>query len=208
VDPFRASTTALTSGLPHPARVLGAFHITRLGFTAVDEVRRRVQRESTGHRGCRDDPLWRIRRACARRRPPHKPAGGRAGRPRHRPADHPSPDRRPGPAPALPLHRPGTGRRAAVLVVLPLLRHRNPPSCTAWPAQSTRGARSPSPTLCTVGVSNGPTEAVNLLIKKVHRTRHGFRNLQPPAPTPPAQRRRPAHVPTDPTPGGLPRLAA
>jgi transposase len=29
----------------------------------------------------------------------------------------------------------------------------------------------------TTGCSNGPTEAVNLLIKKVKRVRHGFRNF-------------------------------
>ena len=29
----------------------------------------------------------------------------------------------------------------------------------------------------TSGVSNGPTEAMNLLIKKVKRTGHGFRNF-------------------------------
>jgi transposase len=38
-------------------RVLDAFHVTRLGFPAVDQVRRRVQRESLGHRGHRDDRL-------------------------------------------------------------------------------------------------------------------------------------------------------
>jgi transposase len=29
----------------------------------------------------------------------------------------------------------------------------------------------------TGGISNGPTEAVNLLIKKIKRTGHGFRNF-------------------------------
>jgi len=48
-------------------RVLDAFHLTRLGFAAVDEVRRRVQQHSTGHRGRRDDPLYRIRRVPRRR---------------------------------------------------------------------------------------------------------------------------------------------
>ena len=48
-------------------RVLDAFHATRLGFAAVDEVRRRVQQESTGHRGRKHDPLYRIRRLLRRR---------------------------------------------------------------------------------------------------------------------------------------------
>jgi len=48
-------------------RVLDAFHVTRLGFAAVDEVRRRVQQDSTGHRGRKHDPLYRIRRLLRRR---------------------------------------------------------------------------------------------------------------------------------------------
>src|SRR5215218_279629 len=66
LDPFRGYATALSSSLPHAVRVLDAFHVTRLGFAAVDEVRRRLQQESTGHRGRREDPLWRIRRVLRR----------------------------------------------------------------------------------------------------------------------------------------------
>jgi transposase len=46
--------------------VLDAFHVVRLAFAAVDEARRRVQREDTGHRGRRDDPLYGIRRLLRR----------------------------------------------------------------------------------------------------------------------------------------------
>jgi Transposase len=42
--------------------VLDAFHVVRLGFAAVDDVRRRIQREQTGHRGRTGDPLYGIRR--------------------------------------------------------------------------------------------------------------------------------------------------
>ena len=66
LDPFRGYATALSSSLPKPVRVLDAFHVTRLGFAAVDEVRRRVQQETLGHRGRRDDPLYRIRRVLRR----------------------------------------------------------------------------------------------------------------------------------------------
>jgi transposase len=41
--------------------------VSRLGFAAVDDVRRRVQQESTGHRGRKHDPLFRIRRLLRRR---------------------------------------------------------------------------------------------------------------------------------------------
>ena len=41
--------------------MLDAFHVVRLGTAAVDEARRRVQHDIHGHRGRRDDPLYRIR---------------------------------------------------------------------------------------------------------------------------------------------------
>ncbi len=47
--------------------MLDCFHVTRLGFAAVDDVRRRVQQQTLGHRGRRDDPLYRIRRLLRRR---------------------------------------------------------------------------------------------------------------------------------------------
>jgi hypothetical protein len=56
----------LRAALPRAVRVLDAFHVVRLGFTAVDEVGRRIQQELTGHRGRRDDPLYGIRRQLRR----------------------------------------------------------------------------------------------------------------------------------------------
>ena len=41
--------------------VLDAFHIVKLATQGVDEVRRRVQQDSHGHRGRKNDPLYRIR---------------------------------------------------------------------------------------------------------------------------------------------------
>ena len=38
--------------------VLDAFHIVKLAGDALDEVRRRVQQDTTGHRGRKDDPLY------------------------------------------------------------------------------------------------------------------------------------------------------
>ena len=48
--------------LPHARQVADPFHVVRLGNTAVDTVRRRVQNETLGHRGRKDDPLYRIRK--------------------------------------------------------------------------------------------------------------------------------------------------
>ena len=48
--------------LPKAAQVVDPYHVVSLANRALDEVRRRVQREQHGHRGRRDDPLYRARR--------------------------------------------------------------------------------------------------------------------------------------------------
>ena len=47
-------------------QVLDPFHVVRLGLAAVDDVRRRIQQQTYGHRGRADDPLYRIRRVLRR----------------------------------------------------------------------------------------------------------------------------------------------
>lgn len=69
MDPFRGYASALRTSLPDATRVLDCFHVTQLGFATGDDVRRRVQQDSTGHRGRRDDPLWRIRAVLRRGAP-------------------------------------------------------------------------------------------------------------------------------------------
>jgi hypothetical protein len=66
LDPYRGYASALRTALPHAVRVLHAFHVVRLGFATVDDVRRRIQREGLGHRGRRDNPLYGIRRLLGR----------------------------------------------------------------------------------------------------------------------------------------------
>lgn len=66
LDPYRGYASTLRTTLPHAVRVVDAFHVVRLGFAAVDEVRRRIQREQTGHRGRTGDPLCGIRRLLRR----------------------------------------------------------------------------------------------------------------------------------------------
>lgn len=62
LDPFRGYATALSAALPWAVLVLDAFHVVRLGLAAVDDVRRRIQQDTLGRRGHRDDPLYRARR--------------------------------------------------------------------------------------------------------------------------------------------------
>jgi transposase len=48
--------------LPKAFQVVDPFHAISLANRCLDAVRRRVQNEQTGHRGRRDDPLYRARR--------------------------------------------------------------------------------------------------------------------------------------------------
>ena len=41
--------------------MLDAFHVVKLASAVVDDVRRRVQQDTTGHRVRSDDSLYRIR---------------------------------------------------------------------------------------------------------------------------------------------------
>lgn len=47
---------------PKATRVIDRFHVMRHAIYAVDQVRRRVQQQRLGHRGRRDDPLYRARK--------------------------------------------------------------------------------------------------------------------------------------------------
>jgi transposase len=49
--------------LPKAAQVVDPFHLIALANRCLDAVRRRVQSEQLGHRGRRDDPLYKARRA-------------------------------------------------------------------------------------------------------------------------------------------------
>ena len=61
LDPFAGYKTAIDDKLDDAVAVLDAFHVVKLGTAAVDEVRRRVQQDTLGHRGRKNDPLYRIR---------------------------------------------------------------------------------------------------------------------------------------------------
>jgi transposase len=62
LDPFRGYKNAIDTRLDDARAVLDAFHVVKLGYQALDQVRCRVQQETLGHRGQRNDPLYKIRR--------------------------------------------------------------------------------------------------------------------------------------------------
>ena len=186
LDPFRGYATALSASLPDAVRVLDAFHVVRLGLAAVDDVRRRRQQETLGRRGHRDDPLFRARRLL--RRGFEALTDRQWARLEH----------------ALVVGDPSPQLTQTWMVAqeLRLLYRRSHDLADArhrlWRVLD-RCARSDVPELLRLartldtwqdellaaftptgkrGVSNGPTEAVNALIKKIKKIGHGFRNLE------------------------------
>jgi transposase len=181
LDPYRGYATALRTTLPHAVRVLDAFHVVRLGLHALDQVRRRVQRDTLGHRGHSADPLFGIRRLLRRGHDHHTDrswtrmlAGLQAG----------DDDQQVGRAWIAAqelrlLYREPTRDRAERHLLrwfTDIAEHEIPElvrlarTLDAWREELLAY-------FDTGGVSNGPTEAVNALIKKIKRIGHGYRNF-------------------------------
>jgi transposase len=181
LDPWRGYASALVAPLGHATVVVDHFHAIRLANTVGDQVRRRTQQVTLGHRGRKRDPLYRIRKLLL------TAAEQLTGRGRVR-------------------LRAGlaagdlTGEVAAAWQGKELLRAVYAAAGTAaaraaldrfyhWAdgvevAELSRLARTVRAWEAEIlafhttdGCSNGPTEALNLLIKKVKRVGHGFRNF-------------------------------
>ena len=181
LDPWRGYLTPARELMPAATVTVDRFHMVRLANQVVTEVRQRTQQDVCGHRGRKGDPLYDIRRlllvgeerlsASARRR-----------------------------LDAALARRDGDlyDEVACAWVAKELLRQ-------VYAAESLRTARRRleafhawanevevpevdrlSRTLRTweeetlnyhrTGATNGPTEAVNLIIEKTRRVGHGFRN--------------------------------
>jgi transposase len=182
LDPFRGYANAIRDELPDSVAVLDAFHVVRLGTQVLDEVRRRVQQEQLGHRGHKDDPLYKIRgllRHGVERLSPRQvdrlDAGLIAGDPGWevsvawqcyqllRAIYHQK---------TLP-----AGRRLAEQLIASL------PTCpipeVARLGRTLRAWRTQILAYFdTGGISNGGTEAINLIIEKTRRLAHGFRTFE------------------------------
>lgn len=168
--------------LPDAAQVVDSFHAVALANRCLDDVRRRVQTEQTGHRGRRDDPLFQARRLLLRGEERLGPeAAGRL-------------------ASLLELGDPG----AEVAIAYRIKERLRDFYATADPDEARdlleelqrhclkramppeirrlgRTIRKWFDKLCNyhlAKVSNGPTEAMNNLVKRIKRIGFGFRNFE------------------------------
>jgi transposase len=168
--------------VPGATLVADPFHVTKLANTKLDECRRRVQNETLGHRGRRSDPLYRCRRLLTKARERLDDKGRekltgllRAGDP----------------------HGDVATLWEAKEAVRELYAHADPDLALEWVTQLGDDlkdsdypieARSLGRTLLRwkhqiaawhqAHVSNGPTEAVNNLIKRVKRAAFGFTSFR------------------------------
>src|SRR5919106_2266914 len=181
VGPWRGYASALTAPLGHATGVVDHFHAIRLANTVVDQVRRRTQQATLGHRGRKPDPLYRIRKLLltaaeqlTSRGRVRLRAGLAAGDPGGEVvaawqgkellrAVYAASDLAHARASLDRFYRWCDG--VQVLELSRLAR-----TVRAWEAEILAWH-------LTAGCSNGPTEAINLLIKKVKRVGHGFRNF-------------------------------
>jgi transposase len=181
LDPWHGYASALVTPLGHAIVVVDHFHAIRLANAVVDQVRRRTQQATLGHRGRKRDPLYRIRkllltaaeqltqRGWARLRaglaagdPTGEVAAAWQGKELLR-AVYAADGMLAARAALDRFYRWADGVKVAELTRLAR-------TVGAWQAEILAWHT-------TDGCSNGPTEAVNLLIKKVKRVGHGFRNF-------------------------------
>jgi transposase len=167
--------------LPDAVQVADPFHVVRVAGQALDECRRRVQNETLGHRGHKHDPLYRIRRRL------------QLAAERLSDADR---QRMGGLLRAGDLHQQVWFAWNAKEVVRQIYDHTSYDLAVEWveaigrdfcdrsmPVEVRRLGRTIRKwrhQICAwhqSHVSNGPTEAINNLVKRVKRVAFGFRRF-------------------------------
>jgi transposase len=210
-DLAQSYRAGLSPHLDHARRVADPFHVVRVANRCLDKVRRRVQNDTLGHRGRKHDPLYRIRKLLLsgaerldERGTDRLLLGLRAGDPHDE---------------VLGAWLAKESVREIYLATTwadaRLLLHKAIAGCLA---DDVAEVRSLGRTLKSwrreilahhsTGASNGPTEGLNLCVKKVKRCGHGFRTFEhyrlrvllhtggitwPDRPTPPRIRTRAPH---------------
>ena len=172
--------SGLSGRLDHGIRVADPFHVVRIANRCLDQVRRRVQNQTLGHRGRARDPLYRIRTlmltGTERLEGPgleRMLLGLRVG----------DPDQE-----VLGAWLAKESVREVYITASPdevkLLLDKAIEGCRAGAVPEIRSLgrtlgrwRTEILAHHTTGASNGPTEGLNLLVKKVKRAGHGLRSF-------------------------------
>jgi transposase len=181
LDPWRGYASALVGPLGHATVVVDHFHAIRLANAVVDQVRRRVQQATLGHRGRKPDPLYRIRKLLltaaeqlTQRGRARLRTGLAAGDPGGEVAAAWQGKE------LLRAIYAAVGTSAARAALERFYRWSDGVGVTEL-SRLTRTVRAWEAEIlawhATEGCSNGPTEAANLLIKEIKRVGHGFRNF-------------------------------
>jgi transposase len=168
--------------LPKAVQVVDPFHVISLANRALDAVRRRVQTEQTGHRGRRDDPLYRARRVLLRGEENLDPAATErlwsllalgdpgaevaiAYRVKERLRDF------------YRTHDPAIAKAMLRELEAHCRRRTMPPEIQRL-GRTLKAWFEKIANFHLARVSNGPTEALNNLIKRIKRIGFGFRNFE------------------------------
>jgi transposase len=168
--------------LPDATQVADPFHVVKLAVTKLDEVRRRVNNEILGHRGRKDDPLYRSRKLLAMA---------------HERLDEHANGKLTGLLAAGDPHGEVTTAWHAKEAVRELYAHRDADLALEWIDQLSADMRDGScpPEVRQLGrtmrtwrkaiaawheaqVTNGPTETMNGLIKRIKRVAFGMTNFR------------------------------
>jgi transposase len=171
---------ALQGRLDHAIRVADPFHVVRIANRCLDQVRRRVQQATLGHRGRKRDPLYRIRKLMVtgaehldERGLDRMLLGVRLGDP-----DDEVLGAWLAKESVRDVYLAGSLEDAELLLDKAVL------GCAEDQGGEVRALgrtlarwRTEILNRHRTGASNGPTEGLNLLVKKVKRAGHGFRSF-------------------------------
>lgn len=175
---FRAG---LSPHLDHAIRVADPFHVVRVANRCVDAVRRRVQNDTLGHRGRKQDPLYKIRKLLLTgserlndRGRDRMLLGLRVGDP-----DDELVGAWLAKESVRDVYLAGNYNDAAVLLDKTIIGCLDDEVAEIRSLGKTlKSWRTEILARHSTGASNGPTEGLNLCVKKVKRCGHGFRSFQ------------------------------
>jgi len=170
------------SAIPHATQVADPFHVVKHATFQLDECRRRVQQELLGHRGRKGDPLFRARRLLAKAQERLDERGTEkltglleAGDPNGqvRMAWHAKEAVR-----ELYTHTDAEVALASIDELVRDMGDKDMPTEVRSLGRTLKKWRTQIAAWHQSHVTNGPTEGVNNLIKRVKRGAFGFTNFE------------------------------